>query len=153
MTETKKSHLFKMALILLGVFAVSGPSLAQTAAETATQWQVLGTWQTDCKAPINELNMAYTFMVRGGQLFLDRNYGRGSDSSPITKATLTADGALVLVINYAQYSLLYENVLVKGGDGRFQMVEIKNIKTNQYSIKDGKKVIDGTSPEWWTRCH
>ena len=82
-----------------------------------------------------------------------RDAGGRGDSSPITKATITADGALALVIDYAQYSLLYENVLVKGADGRFQMVEIKNIKTNEYSIKDGKKVINGSAPEWWTRCH
>jgi hypothetical protein len=139
-------------LACLGLFCAAQASVAQTAAEAASRWGLLGGWRTDCSAPISKAASELTYVVRGGQLFLDRNWGEGHDSSAVRSARVQPDGSIDVVIVFTSLSQTRLNAFVKGGDGRIRTTISKNVDTDEHSIRDGKFVDSGTPTKWLTRC-
>ena len=94
------------------------------------------------------------YVVRGGKLFHDRDFGgeSKSDSSPVTAARLTPDGVLELTIPFASLSQTRQFAFVRAPDGRIRAVYNRNVDTDEYSIKDGKFTANGNAPPWQTLC-
>src|SRR5262249_2985718 len=88
------------ALALLAILGTSAVSHAQKTAETATRWGLLGNWKLDCSTPTSSGNGRLSYVVRGGKLFHDRDFGDRKDSSPVTLATSRPDGSIEVVINF-----------------------------------------------------
>src|SRR5438093_7235293 len=87
-----------VGLALVALIATCEASLSQTIAETATKWGLLGAWRTDCNTPVSLSNGELRYVVKGGKLLHDREFGDRRDSSPVTSATLRSDGSLDIVI-------------------------------------------------------
>ena len=142
-----------VAVALLASLVSSGASLAQTVAATASKWGLLGTWQIDCAAAISGSNGALKYVVRGGKLFHDRDFGGGkTDSSAVTSARANPDGTLELTIPFASLSQTRQFAFVRAADGRIRAFYNKNVDTEEYSIRDGKFTANGNVTPWQTRC-
>jgi hypothetical protein len=140
------------ALVLLAVLATPEASLAQTVADTASKWGLLGTWRLDCSTSPSRSDGALQYVVRGGKLYHDREFGDARDSSQVMSATRKADGSLELVVKFDSLSQTRQFSFIKGSDGRIRAISNRNVDTNEYTIKDGKFTANGNTPPWQTRC-
>ena len=139
-------------LVLLAVLLRPEASLAQTIAETASNWGLIGTWRLNCGAPPSRSDGELKYVVRGGKLFHDREFGDARDSSQVTSATRKADGSLELTVKFDSLSQTRQFTFMKGSDGRIRAVSNRNVDTNEYTIRDGKFTANGNTPPWQTRC-
>ena len=142
-----------IVLVLLAVLLMPEASLAQTIAETASKWGLVGTWRLDCNAQASRSDGELKYVVRGGQLYHDREFGDARDSSLVTQATRKADGSLELTVKFDSLSQTRQFSFIKGGDGRIRAISNRNVATNEYSIKDGTFTSNGNTPPWQTRCY
>jgi hypothetical protein len=140
------------ALALLAVLAMCEVSLAQTVAETASKWGLVGTWRLDCSKPVSSNDGALQYVVRGGKLFHDREFGDRRDSNQVISATAKKDGSIEVIITFAAFPQTRQFSLIKGSDGRMRAVSNKDVNTNEYTIKDGKFTANGNTTPWQTRC-
>ncbi len=142
-----------LALCIFTVLALPQAAFGQSAADTIRTWGLLGTWATDCARPVSKENYRYTYAVRNGRAFHDRNWGEGRDSMPIRAATIKPDGSLVVVLYLEWLSHSREVVEVKSADGnRTRTLSNRNLKTGEYSVRDGKFMHNGEPTEWIDRC-
>ena len=147
-----RASALRVCLALLAVLATCEASLAQTIAETAARWGLLGTWRLDCSKPASRSDGALQYVVRGGKLFHDREFGDTRDSSSVMSATTKADGSLEITVNFVSLSQTRQYSMMKGSDGRIRAISNRNVDTNEYSIRDGKFTANGNTPPWQTRC-
>jgi hypothetical protein len=141
------------ALLLLAVLATPEAALAQSTVETASRWGLIGTWRLDCSLPASRSDGELKYVVRGGSLYHDREFGDARDSSLVTSATRKADGSLELVVKFDSLNQTRQFSFIKGGDGRIRAISNRNVATNEYTIKDGKFTSNGNPPPWQTRCY
>ena len=142
------------ALVFLGILATSETSVAQTVSETASEWGLLGTWRTDCGAPVSLSYGVYRYVVREGKLFHDREFGDADtrDSSLVMSATTKADGSIEIVINFVSISQIRSNSFIKGIDGRIRVISSRDVNTNEYTVRGGKLTSNDNATPWLTRC-
>jgi len=141
-----------LALVLLAVLAAPEVSFAQTNAQTAASWGLLGIWRLDCSKPMSKSNPNLSYVVRSGKLFHDRDFSDARDSSPVMSVIRKADGSLELLVNFTSLSQTRQFSFTKGSDGRIRAKSNRNVDTNEYTIKDGKFTATGNTPPWQSRC-
>jgi hypothetical protein len=141
-----------LALLVFGVLAMFGTAFAQTVAETASKWGLLGSWKLDCSQATSRSNGDLRYVVRGGKLFHDREFGDARDSSAVMSATTKADGTIEIVVNFASFSQTRQFSFIKGSDGRIRALSNRNVDTNEYSIEGGKFTANGNDTPWQSRC-
>jgi len=145
------------AFVVLSLLATSGPSLAQTAADVASEWGLLGTWMADCKKPAGSGNAILRYVVKTGQLFYERGLmsDNKAESNQVISATIKPDRSIEIVVNFI--SVLPAQTrrfsLVKGKDGRTRVMSNVNVASKEYSIVNGTLIASGDSTPWLTRCH
>jgi hypothetical protein len=121
--------------------------------DTVFRWGLIGTWRLNCSAPASRSDGELKYVIRGGKLFHDREFGDARDSSPVMSATSKADGSLELVVKFDSLSQTRQFSFIKGGDGRIRAISNRNVANNEYTIKDGKFTSNGNPPPWQTRCY
>jgi hypothetical protein len=141
-----------IAVSLAGLLAAVNTAPAGTAAETAAQWGLLGTWRLDCSTPLSRSDPALQFVVREGNLFHERNWGDGQDSSPVLSAVPTDNGGLQVQVRFDSINQTRQWIYTRQDDGRIRSVSNKNVDTDQYSIRDGKFTDNGNVTPWQTHC-
>jgi hypothetical protein len=141
-----------LVLALVGVLTAANTGSAETVASVAEQWGLLGTWRLDCSAPPSRADVDFTFAVRAGQLFHDRDWGDGSDSSPVLSASATNDGGFEVLVRFDSLKQTRQWAYIKGGDGRIRTVSNRNVDTDEYSIRDGHFTANGNTTAWQTHC-
>ena len=142
-----------LLIVLLGVLAAAAPASAETPAQAAARWGLLGTWRLDCTKATSQANQAFTFAVRNGQLFQDRHLGGDDrDSSPMTQAEVRSDGSILLTTVFSGGTR--QAVFMKSDDGRRRRVmSNRDVDTDEYTIRDGLYVSNGQPTPWSTRCN
>jgi hypothetical protein len=140
-------------LSLLGVLATTGLAYAQTTAETARGWGLLGTWRLDCSRPMDRSNPDLKYVVRDGRLYHDREFGDANDSSAVVTAVVKADKSLEIVVKFDSLKQTRQFSFMKGPDGRIRAVANRNVDTNEYSVRDGNFTSNNNPTPWQTRCH
>ena len=141
------------ALVVLAILATCQATLAQraqTAAESASQWGLLGTWRLDCNTPASSADSDLSYVVREGQLFHDREFGNARDSSVVNAATILPDGSIELVVTFASLAQTRQFSLTKGGDGRIRALSNRKVDTEEYTVRDGKFTGNGNDSPWQT---
>ena len=143
-----------VAVFVLAVFlaAAAFEARAQSNADIAARWGLIGTWKVDCRAPTSRSNTAITYAVRQGQLFMDRNYGDGQDSSTIQSATAKPGGLLEIVTTIPSISQTRQFAFTKGPDGRKRAMSNRDTNTGTYTVVDGKFTSNGNPTPWQTSC-
>jgi len=92
-------------------------------------------------------------VVRRGQLFLERNWGDGGDSSAVRSANVQADGSIEVVIVFTSLSQTRLNAFIKSDDGGLiRTITSKNVDNDQYSVREGLFVDSGAATSWLKRC-
>lgn len=137
---------------VLGLLAAVLPVPAGTAADAAVRWGLLGSWKIDCDAPASVTNGELRFVVRKGTLFHDRDFGGVKDSNRVVSASVRPDGAIDLVVEFAAYHQRREFVFSKGGDDRARTTSNRDVKTNEFTVVDGRFTRDGKDTPWQTHC-
>lgn len=141
-----------IALALLAVVAAGQGAQAQTTADVAQKWGLVGTWRIDCTRPKSGDNPDLSYVIRGGRLFHDRDFVKNQDSSSVVTAVVKPDKSIEIVVKFDSLKQTRQFALMKGADGRIRAVSNRNVDTNEYSIKDGKFTSNGGTPPWQTRC-
>lgn len=85
-------------------------------------------------------------------LFHDREFGDTRDSNAITSAKTKADGTFEVVVNFAGLSQTRQFSFMKASDGRIRAMSNRDVKTNEYSVVDGKFTSNGKPTPWQAHC-
>ena len=140
-----------LALVVFGILLSPEVSLGQTVAETASRWGLVGSWRLDCSQPVSRSDGELKYVVRGGKLYHDRDFGNARDSSPVMSATRKADGSLELLVKFESLNQTRQFAFIKGSDGRIRVMQNKNMTTDEYTVKDGM-VVNGGPTLWAAHC-
>src|SRR5690349_14049052 len=141
----------------MAIAALAASFIAVAAAAAAdvpgimAQWGMLGTWASSCTAPASRDNPYYSWVRRGADASLDRDYGDAKDSNRVLGASVLPDGSLELRVEFKAFSQTRLNVYTKGNDGRIRMMTNQDVRGG-YSVRDGKLVANGAATPWDTRC-
>ena len=139
-------------LVTLAMFAAPGATPAETTVQAASKWGLLGIWRLDCSKPMGRNNPDLAYVVRGGKLFHDRDFGDTRDSNAVVLATTKADGTFEIVVNFASMSQTRQFSFFKADSRRIRAMSNRNVDTNEYSVRDGKFTANGNATPWQTRC-
>jgi hypothetical protein len=130
---------FDRLLPVIIVFAMwAGTAAAETAAETARRWGLIGRWSLDCALPPDHDRgavLAYE-IVDGGRLVYRRDFGDSTDSADVIAAEISADKLLNLHVFFPKLKQTREYGLRMQGDGSIRAVYNRDQKGN-YSIGNG----------------
>jgi hypothetical protein len=117
---------------------------AESAAETAGKWGLLGRWSLDCSLPPNRDRgavLAYEITERG-KLIHRRDFGDATDIADVTAADVSADRVLNLRIFFRAMNQTREFGLMMQPDGSIRAMYNRDQK-GQYTIRDGKFTANG----------
>jgi len=131
-----------------------GPSSAQSAADAAAQWGLLGTWRiatVDCNAPGSRQSTLQSWVARGGRLFNDRDFGDARDSTPVEAGVIRPDGILELTMVQPDQSRRALGFF-KRPDGLKRAMYNYDMATTQYSVRDGRFAANGAETPLQKRC-
>jgi hypothetical protein len=115
------------------------------------QWGLVGTWASNCAGPPSHDVPFYTWVRRGKDAFLDRDYGDGKDSNRVVAASVSPGGVIELQVEFKAFSQTRVNAYIKGNDGRIRMFTNHDMH-GSYSVKEGKLVDNGAATAWDQRC-
>ena len=126
---------------------------AESAAETASKWGLIGRWSFDCSLPPDRDRgavLAYE-IASDGRLLLRRDFGDQTDSAEVIAAKISADGVLNLRVFFPKLKQTREYGLKREPDGSIRAIYNRD-KNGNYSIRDGTFAASGqpTPPQY--RC-
>jgi hypothetical protein len=136
-------------IVVLMLFACSAS--AESAAETASKWGLLGRWSLDCSLPPDRDRgavLAYE-ITEDGKLIHRRDFGDTTDIADVIAADVSADRVLNLRIFFRAMNQTREFGLTMQSDGSIRAMYNRNQK-GQYTIRDGKFTANGkpTPPQY-----
>jgi hypothetical protein len=136
-----------MFLLMLGA-----PTSAETIAETAKQWGLIGPWSLDCALPPDHAKgTVLSYELDGDHLVHRRDFGDSHDEAEVLSATISGDGILNLRVYFPSVKQTREYGLMHLPDGDIRAVYNRNEKS-QYSIKDGNFTANGKPTPAQHRC-
>lgn len=129
------------------------PVHAETIAETARQWGLIGRWSLDCSLPPDHARGAVLSyeVADGDRLLHRRDFGGSHDEGEVLSATVSGDGVLNLRIYFPSVKQTREYGMMHLADGSIRAVYNRN-EQNQYSIKDGKFTATGKPTPAQRKC-
>ena len=146
------SLMHRLALALVSLCLFSGPGRAETPAETAAAFGLLGTWAVDCRLPPSLANAYLSYVATpGGNIAHDRDFGSQRNVGEIMRASLTA-GGIDLVVFFPVTAQSRQITITKAADGRMRTIADSFINSNEYAVRDGKLLATGAEMPWQMRC-
>jgi hypothetical protein len=144
-------HVGRLVPVIVVFLMFACGASAESAAETAGRWGLLGRWSLDCSLPPDRDRgavLAYE-ITEGGKLIHRRDFGSTMDIADVIGADVSAEGVLNLRIFFPQMNLIREFGLKMQADGSIRAMYNRDQK-GQYSIKDGKFTANGkpTPPQY-----
>lgn len=141
------------AMAGLAVVALSATAFAETDADRARKWGLLGTWATDCSMPPTDSDPYLIYQADGARVVHRRNYPKSTDTNQIKSVQLADDGGLRLEIYLPNVDppqiRIYE--LDRDGD-RVHTKYNYRPSDKSYSIKDFVIVANGQPAVWIYKC-
>jgi hypothetical protein len=142
-----------LILVLAGLVALPGPGVAQSTAEIASRWGLIGTWALDCSQPASGSNGYLTYVVRrAGQVSHERDFGDRQDVNEVKQLSVGFGGALELVIDFPALKHARKFTLLMGPDGRIKAMANSRADGTEPTIRDGKFTGNGGETPWQVRC-
>ena len=144
-------RLSRLALAILFFLTLAIDASAETVAETARKWGLIGSWSQDCSLPPDKNRgavLAYE-IAPGGQVKHRRDFGDTTDESEVITAKVSKDGMLNLRTFFPSLKQTREYGLIMQPDGTIRAMYNRNQK-NEHSIRDGKFTANGnpTPPQY-----
>jgi len=145
--------LSRLAPVMLISLVLVSPTHAETIAETAKQWGLIGWWSLDCSLPPDHANGAVLSyeIAEGDRLIYRREFGDSRDETDVLSATVSGDGILNLRVRFPSVKQTREYGIVHLADGSIRVVYNRNDR-NQYTIRDGKFTANGKPAPVQHKC-
>ena len=146
-------HFGRLTLAFVLSAMLAAQASAETIAETASKWGLIGPWSLDCSLPPDRDKgtvLAYETTSDNGVVHR-RNFGDTTDENPVVSATISPDGMLNLRVSFPALKQTREYGLMLQPDGTLRAMYNRNEK-RQYTIKDGKFTIGGKPTPSFHKC-
>jgi len=137
-------HRCRLPLALVLFLTLAPAASAETVAQTASKWGLIGTWSLDCSLPPDRDKgsvLAYE-VAPGGRVVHRRNFGDAKDENPVLSAVVSNNGMLNLRVTFPSLKQTREYGLMKQPNGTMRAMYNRNAK-QEYTIKDGKLTANG----------
>jgi hypothetical protein len=143
----------RLLLAILFSLTLARDASAETAAETARKWGLIGAWSPDCSlAPDRNKGTVLAYEIApDGKLLHRRNFGDGTDESPVLSAEISRNGMLNLRIFFPSLKQTREFGMMMQPDGTIRAIYNRDEK-RQYSIRDGKFTGSGNPTPSQHKC-
>jgi hypothetical protein len=134
----------RLALAILFSLALTLNASAETVAETARAWGLIGAWSLDCSiTPDRGKGAVLAYEIASGDRVVHRrNFGDASDESEVITADVSGDGMLNLRVFFPKLKQTREYGFAMQPDGTMRAMYNRN-QNNQYTIRDGKFTANG----------
>ena len=139
-------------LLLAACIASAGSAKAQSVADAATRWGLIGTWSLDCTKPASSSNGYLMYVVRAGKVVHERDFGDRRDTNDVQQARTGTGGALDLVVHFPALNQTRKFTMMMGPDRRIRALSNSRIDGTDQTIKDGKFTANGGTTPWQSRC-
>jgi hypothetical protein len=142
-----------LALAILFSLALMPKASAQTVAETARAWGLIGAWSLDCSlAPDggNGAVLAYE-IASGDRVMHRRDFGDASDESEVISAKVSGNGMLNLRVFFPKLKQIRAYGFAMQPDRTMRAIYNRN-QNNQYTVRDGKFAANGKPTPSQHKC-
>jgi hypothetical protein len=151
--QQANGHFSRPALAFALSVALVSQASAETIAETAGRWGLIGPWSLDCSLPPDRDKgtvLAYQTTPDDGVVHR-RNFGDTTDENPVVSAKVSPNGMLNLRVSFLALKQIREYGLMLQPDGTLRAMYNRNEK-RQYTIKDGKFTTGGKPTPSFHKC-
>ena len=147
------AHFSRLSLAILFCLTLTIGASAETVAQTAQQWGLIGAWSLDCSLKPDRGNGAVLDyeIVGGDRVVHRRDFGDKSDESEVVAAEISGDGMLNLRVFFPSLRQTREYGLMMQPDGTMRAIYNRNQK-DEYTIKDGKFTANGNPTPPQHKC-
>ncbi len=147
------AHFSRLPLALLCCLTLTIGASAETVAQTAQKWGLIGPWSLDCSPRPDRGNGAVLDyeIVGGDRVVHRRNFGDKSDESEVVAADISEDGMLNLRVFFPSLRQTREYGLMMLPDGTMRAIYNRN-QNDEYTIKDGKFTANGNPTPPQHKC-
>jgi hypothetical protein len=146
-------HFGRLALAILFSLTLTLEASAETVAQTARKWGLIGSWSLDCSLPPDRNKgtvLAYV-IAPDGRVLHRRNFGESTDESEVIAAEVSKGGMLNLRVFFPSLKQTREYGLVMQSDGTIRAMYNRSQKL-EYSIRDGKFIANGNPTPPQHKC-
>jgi hypothetical protein len=134
------SRLLPVVILLLMIAARAS---AESAADTAKQWGLIGPWSLDCSLPPDRSKgTVLSYEISDDHVVHRRDFGDARDEAEVLSLHVSDDGMIHLQVYFPSVKQTREYGIIHLPDGTIRAMYNRNDK-NQYSIKDGKYTQTG----------
>jgi len=146
-------HLSRLALAILFSLTLTLDAPAETVAQTARRWGLIGPWSLDCSlAPDRSKGTVLAYEIASDDRVVHRrNFGDSKDESEVVTAEVSGNGMLNLRVFFPSLKQTREYGLIMQPDGTIRTMYNRNQK-DEYTIKDGKFTANGNPTPSQHRC-
>jgi hypothetical protein len=136
--------LSRPALAILFSLTFAPNASADTVAETAGAWGLIGSWSLDCSvAPDRGKGAVLAYEIAPGDRVIHRrDFGDTSDESEVITAEVSRNGMLNLRVFFPKLKQTREYGFVLEPDGALRAVYNRS-QQGQYTIRNGKFTASG----------
>jgi len=146
-------HFSRPALAILFAVTLTLNASAETVAQTAREWGLIGPWSLDCSLkPDGNKGSVLAYEIAPGDRVVHRRYfGDTTDESEVITAEVSGDGMLNLRVFFPKLKQTREYGLMMQPDGTMRAIYNRNQK-DEYTIKDGKFTANGNPTPPQHKC-
>jgi hypothetical protein len=146
-------HSSRLALAFAFSLTLTAGASAETVAQTARKWGLIGPWSVDCSLkPDRNRGTVLTYEIAPGDRVVHRrNFGDTRDESEVVTAEVSDDGMLNLRVFFPSLKQTREYGLVMQPDGTIRAMYNRNQK-DEYTIKDGRLTANGNPTPSQHKC-
>jgi hypothetical protein len=143
----------RLALAILFSLTLAPEVSAETVAQTARKWGLIGPWSLDCSLRPDRGKgavLAYE-IASNGSVVHRRNFGDTTDEGQVLSAELSDNGMLNLRVLFPSLKQTREYGLMMQPDGTLRAIYNRNQK-EEYTIRDGKFTENGNPTPAQHKC-
>jgi hypothetical protein len=141
-----------LPILLLFVCPFTTDASADSTADVARDWGLLGTWAVDCSAaPVRGRGTIISYEITADGALIYRRDHDPSDVNEVTSARLEADETLVLSIVLPRAHQTRENGIMRTADGGIRSVFNRG-EDGSYTIRDSHFVANGKPTPLLRKC-
>jgi hypothetical protein len=146
-------RLGRLALATLFSLGLVGNASAETVAQTARNWGLIGSWSRDCSVkPGRDQAAMLAYEITGdGRVVHRRNFGDTTDENEVVAAEVSGDDMLNLRVFFPGFKQTRQYGLMKQPDGGMRTMYNHDQK-DEYSIRDGLFTANGSPTPALHKC-
>jgi hypothetical protein len=145
---------WRLALAILFPLTLTLSASAETVAETARAWGLIGAWSLNCSTTPDRGEgavLAYE-IAPGDRVVHRRNFGATADESEVITAEVSGDGMLNLRVFFPKLKQTREYGFAMQPDGTMRAMYNRNQK-GEYTIRNGNFTANGNPTPSQHKCN